>query len=189
MAVTDFDGFAEGLQQAPDLDLGDIPVPERELLIEEAKIGCMTGMLLCLSRDQRIAFVLGSIFGLSDTLAAEILDIQPATFRKRLQRARDDLDNFMSGNCGLINKENSCRCRNKARAFQMAGHLDGENFIFQRDHVDSIGKMATQDAGVVYDKVSNDYPALYREHPFTDPQGLKARLAGLLEKTTLDGLL
>ncbi|MCP4870350.1 MAG: RNA polymerase sigma factor [Proteobacteria bacterium] len=108
IAVGDFDHYEAGLRGTPNLDLDDIPVPERVLLVEEAKIVCMTGMLLCLNRDQRLAFVLGSIFGLSNTVAAEILEVQPAAFRKRLQRARGDLPSFMNNNCGLINEDNPC---------------------------------------------------------------------------------
>ena len=189
VAVGGFENYEAGLRHTPDLDLDDIPFPERELLVEEAKIVCMTGMLLCLSRDQRLAFVLGSVFGLSNTVAAELLDIQPAAFRKRLQRARADLRSFMNDNCGLINKDNPCRCARKTRVFMDAGYLDRRELKFQRDHVASIGEVASRDAGVVYEKVTNDYPALFREHPFSDPGQLKARLSALLQETALDDLL
>ena len=126
---------------------------------------------------------------LKDTLAAEILDIKPATFRKRLQRARTDLHSFMNGHCGLINKSNPCRCARKTRAFFEAGHLDRGALAFQRDRVASIAGMASREAGVVYDKVTHDYPALYRQHAFTDPRQLTRRLSTLLEDTALGGLL
>jgi RNA polymerase sigma factor (sigma-70 family) len=189
VAVGGFENYEAGLRLTPNSDLDDIPVPERELLVEEAKVVCMTGMLLCLSRDQRLAFVLGSIFGLSNTIASELLDIEPAAFRKRLQRARTDLRSFMTDNCGLINTDNPCRCVRKTRVFMDAGYLDRDQLKFQRDRLASIGEMASRDAGVVYEKVTNDYPALYREHPFSDPGQLKARLSTLLEETALGGLL
>jgi len=188
-AVGTFEDYAAGLQAAPNLSLDDIPLPERELLVDEAKTACMTGMLLCLSRGQRMAYVLGSVFELTDTLAAEILDISPAAFRKRLQRARTDLHSFMSGQCGLIDKSNPCRCASKTRAFFEAGHLNREELEFQRDRVASIGDMASRQAGVVYEKVTQDYPALYRQHAFTDPRELTQRLSTLLEDTALSGLL
>ncbi len=181
--------YGAGLQAAPDRELDTIPAPERELLVAEAMTACMTGMLLCLSRDQRLAYVLGSIFDLPDTLAAEILDILPATFRKRLQRARADLHNFMNGQCGLINKDNPCRCARKTRTFMDAGFVDRNNLKFQRDRVASIDQVAPRDAGVVFDKLTNDYPALYRKHPFSDPQQLAGRLSTMLEDTALGGLL
>ncbi len=188
-AVGSFEEYGAGLQAAPNLGLDDIPLPERELLVEEAKTACLTGMLLCLSRDQRLAYVLGSVFQLADTLASEILDIKPATFRKRLQRARDDLHSFMSGQCGLIDESNPCRCAHKTRAFFEAGHLDREELRFQRDRVASIGDLASQQAGVVYEKVTQDYPALYQQHAFTDPNELTQRISTLLEDTALHGLI
>ncbi len=187
-AVTGFDDYGAGLAAAPDLDIREIPEPERELLVDEARTACMTGMLLCLSRDQRMAYVLGTIFDLTDTLAAEILDIKAATFRKRVQRARDDLHNFMNGNCGLIDKDNPCRCARKTRAFFEAGHLD-RALRFQQDRIASIGEVASNEAGVVYLKVTDDYPALYREHAFTDPKTLATRIASLLEDTALTDLV
>lgn len=138
-AVGDFDHYAAGLAAAPDLPLDAIAKPEREALVEKAKTACMTGMLLYLSREQRMVYVLGAVLDLSDTLAADLLGITPATFRKRLQRARTDLHNFMNGNCGLINENNRCRCAKKTRAFFEAGHLDRHELKFQRDRIATIG--------------------------------------------------
>jgi len=187
-AVGDFDQYAAGLEAAPYLPLDEIPEPERKLLVVEAKTACMTGMLLCLNREQRLAYVLGAVLELSDTLAAEILDIERATFRKRLQRARADLHNFMNGNCGLINESNSCRCTRKTRAFFEAGHLDRQ-LRFQRDRVASVGEVAPRDAAALTEKLNNDYPALYREHSFCDPPELAQRLATMLADTPLNDLL
>lgn len=187
--TTTFEAYGAGLRAAPDLGLDDIPLPERELLVEEAMTACMTGMLLCLNREQRLAYLLGAVFELSDSLAGEILEVPPATFRKRLQRARADLHNFMNDQCGLIDKRNPCRCARKTRAFMEAGFVDRSDLKFQRDRVASIGQVAPRDANVVYDKLTNDYPALYRGHPFSDPRQLSARLATMLEDTALSGLL
>ena len=52
----------------PDAQSGPVEV---DLLIEETKIGCMMGMLLCLDRTQRLAFILGEVFGVSSRLVAE----------------------------------------------------------------------------------------------------------------------
>ena len=188
-AVGTFEEYGAGLDAAPDLGLDEIPQPERELLVEEAMTACMTGMLLCLSREQRLAYVLGSVFSLTDTVASEILGIPAGTYRKRLQRARSDLHSFMDDQCGLINKANPCRCARKTRAFFEAGHLDRTKLEFQRNRLASIGEVASQDASVVYDKLTNDYPALYRKHPFSDPKQLAERLSTMLEDTALGGLL
>src|ERR1700739_1542312 len=70
-----FSNYADAINQTPDLELPDpksVPV-DVPMLVEEAKIACTTGMLLCLDRKQRLVFTLGAIFGASDTVGSEIL--------------------------------------------------------------------------------------------------------------------
>ncbi len=84
------------------------------LFIEEIKIGCTMGMLLCLDREDRIAYILGEIFEVSGEEGCLILSIPAATFRKRLSRARLRLRTFMQQSCGLINPAAACRCDRQA---------------------------------------------------------------------------
>jgi len=84
------------------------------LFIEEIKIGCTMGMLLCLDREDRIAFILGEIFEVSGEEGSLILSIPSATFRKRLSRGRLRLRTFMEESCGLINPEAACSCARQA---------------------------------------------------------------------------
>src|ERR1051325_512429 len=110
-----FEKYGEGLKQAPDLDLPDpntVPV-DVKLLVEEAEIGCTTGMLLCLSREQRLVFILGQILGVTDAVGAELLEVSRDNFRQKLSRARRDLYHFMNDQCGLVNEANPCRCAKK----------------------------------------------------------------------------
>ena len=91
------------------------PVPsgvtsaDQKAIVEEIKIGCTQAMLLCLDREHRLAYVLGDVFELDSAVAADILGIEPAAYRKRLQRAREQIQTFMRSNCGLV--ERACRCR------------------------------------------------------------------------------
>src|SRR5688572_2896390 len=60
-----FQKYGDGLDNAPDSELPDpraVPV-DVQLLVDEARITCSSGMLLCLSREQRVVYVLGEIFG------------------------------------------------------------------------------------------------------------------------------
>ena len=59
---------------------------EKDLLINETRTGCVQGMLLCLEKEIRIAFILGEVFELSSKEAAHVLEITPEAFRKRLSR-------------------------------------------------------------------------------------------------------
>src|SRR5437773_7903993 len=70
-----FGCYAHGLDTTPDLDPPDqngLPVDVR-LLVDEAKISCTTGMLLCLAREQRLVYILGEIFEVSDAVGDEDL--------------------------------------------------------------------------------------------------------------------
>ena len=80
------------------------------MMVEEAKLGCTHGMLVCLDRDHRMAFILGEILELGSEEAADILEIEPAAYRKRLSRSREKMNEFMSGHCGLVNAARPCRC-------------------------------------------------------------------------------
>src|SRR5258708_25567497 len=95
--------LAEGLA-AP-----DAAQPDSGLLAEEVKLGCTLGMLQCLHRDHRLAYILTDVFDLPSAEAAFICDITPAALRKRASRARGKLREFVSVHCGLVNTSASCR--------------------------------------------------------------------------------
>jgi hypothetical protein len=75
-----------------DAGIGDIDTTleeaEYRLLFDEVRISCTYGMLLCLSRPQRAAYLLVDVPGLTDTDGAEILGCTRGAFRQRVSRAR-----------------------------------------------------------------------------------------------------
>jgi RNA polymerase sigma factor (sigma-70 family) len=83
---------------------------ETRILAEQVISNCVSAILLALSRDERIAYSLAEVFGFSGPECAEILGIDDATFRKRLQRGREALESYMKKSCGLVNANNACRC-------------------------------------------------------------------------------
>jgi DNA-directed RNA polymerase specialized sigma24 family protein len=109
-----FEGFAAdletGLSPLSDHGLNEI---EAKLAIDEVKIGCTLAMLVCLSRELRIAYILGDIFEVTDTEAATILEIDPAAYRQRLRRARGAVTTFVQSNCGLVSESSACRCERR----------------------------------------------------------------------------
>jgi RNA polymerase sigma factor (sigma-70 family) len=61
--LSTFTDLSRALDATPELDLPDpqtVPV-EMPLLIHEDQVGCMSRMLLCLERRQRMAFILGEV--------------------------------------------------------------------------------------------------------------------------------
>ncbi len=68
---------------------------EEKLYAEEVKVGCTLALLQCLKREERLAFILGTIFEFSANQAAKICEVTPTTYRKRLSRAKHKIKNFM----------------------------------------------------------------------------------------------
>jgi RNA polymerase sigma factor (sigma-70 family) len=174
--------YGEALDQMPDLDLPDPKAssPDMNLLVTEAMLSCTSGMLLCLDREQRLAYILGGIFALSDTLAAEVLEISPANFRQRLARARRDLRNFMNDKCGLVNPANPCRCAKKTRGFIQAGHVDPENLLFVRERISEVREAAP----LAYETIKTldgKCADIYRRHPFFKSPDLVQMVRRLVE--------
>jgi RNA polymerase sigma factor (sigma-70 family) len=96
---------------------------ERSLLTEEVKIGCTLGMLHCLDRPHRLAYVLGEILDLPGPQAAEALGISSALFRKRLQHARTAIESFTRTYCGLASDNAACACHRRVPAALRLGRF------------------------------------------------------------------
>jgi len=166
-----FSTYGAAIDRTPDLDLPDpksVPV-DVPLLVEEAKTGCTTGMLLCLDRKQRLIFTLGEILGASDTVGAEVLEMTADNFRQCLARARRDLYSFMNNQCGLVNKNNPCRCPKKTRGFIELGHVDPQHLLLAGQHVEQVKHIAAETARQFDDLVEGQYAEIYRDHPFLQP--------------------
>jgi len=86
---------------------------ELALLEEEVKVSCTQGLLLCLNEIDRMVYILSEILEFNSLEGAEILDISPEIFRKKLSRSRKKIRNFLSSKCGLANSKNPCRCSRK----------------------------------------------------------------------------
>jgi len=103
---------------------------DERLMLEEVRIGCTLAMLLCLDRDQRLAYILGEIVEIDHSRAVEVLGTSPAAYRKRLSRARSSIVSFMRSHCGLVNPANPCRCRLRIKAAVDLGRIDPANLLF-----------------------------------------------------------
>ena len=126
-SVRGADAFA-----AIDAGLGPIPdnvesQAEYEELCAEVRISCTYGMLLCLSREVRIAYILGDLMGMTDRDGAEICEVTPAAFRQRLSRARKIMRRIIANRCGLLREENPCRCGGQIATSERLGVLERGN--------------------------------------------------------------
>jgi RNA polymerase sigma factor (sigma-70 family) len=184
-----FERFAEDLAEG----LGEAePDPaetvEERLLVEEVKIGCSQGMLLCLDRDHRLAYVLGEVFRLTGEEGAEILGISPAAFRQRLSRARRRLHGFMEGQCGIVNPANPCRCARRVETAVRVGRVDPDRLLFATHPA----RPADERTLAVVREMERLHSAadLLRGHPsYAAPETLLATIRGLLDGSAASAVL
>jgi len=172
-----FEEFGEDLAQGLSDDSPRLGYAlDEALLLEEVKIGCTLYMLMCLDRNHRLAYILGEIIELDHYEAAEVMEIAPAAFRKRLSRARASITSFMVSHCGLANPANACRCRRRVATAVDLGRVDPASLFF----ASSVGQ-AKQFPQVLAKirqlEETRRVAALYRSHP--DPKPSEAFVSWL----------
>ena len=168
-----FDTFFNFIESLPDESYTTEDESLMGMSIEEAKLSCTAGMLMCLSREQRLVYIVGEIFNLDHKLASEIFEVTPATYRKQLSRARADIYQWMHNKCGLVNKKNPCRCRNKTKKFIELGIVDPKSFKWQSNFSRKISQLVEENkekGAVERDLI---YAQIYRDVPFK--KSLKAK--------------
>jgi RNA polymerase sigma factor (sigma-70 family) len=163
-AVTDIDSYYSFVTQVPDQDPD--ASADTQLVIDDLKIGCVMGTLLCLGRKQRVVFILAIGFGVTDVMGAEILDMSPSAFRKTLSRARAKLHEYMNGNCGVLNPEAPCSCRKKAKGFIDSGAYSADRIFFHQAEGPRLREIVGEKIARFDNEVYEDYARLFREHPF-----------------------
>lgn len=179
-----FEDYGRELDDTPDAELPDPTAVSAEvrLYVHEARIGCTSAMLLCLNDEQRLVYVLGAIFGVTDRLGAELLDISRDSFRQKLSRARRDLRSFMDDKCGLVKTSNPCRCAKKTQGFIKAGYLDARTLLFARDRLVRVREVAERRSDEI-DAMDAAYDEIHRDHPFQQSPDFLASLRALIEQS------
>ncbi|MEM1452275.1 MAG: RNA polymerase sigma factor [Planctomycetota bacterium] len=186
-----FSQFAADLDAAPDQELPDtraLPV-DRGILVEEAKLRCLTAMLLGLDRRQRLAFVLSDLLGTATSAAAELMETSPENYRQILSRGRRALFGFMEGTCGLVETKNRCRCAKRTAGFIEAGHVDPNDVRFTRQEDPRLASVDTGTLEALESRVDRLHREQHRQTRFlepTDPRGALVRfLADPVVRATL----
>ena len=177
-----FERFAEQLDEglAPQQP-GPAAEVENRLLVEEVKLGCSQGMLLCLDRDHRLAYILGDVFGVSSQEAAEIVGISPVAFRKRFSRARARLHGFMERKCGLVNPDNQCLCARRVDQAVRIGRVDPDRLLFAAHAVRREPDAATREVVREMEQL-HSAADLLRGHPdYAAPGKASEVIRGLLD--------
>jgi RNA polymerase sigma factor (sigma-70 family) len=179
-----FDKYWQAIENTPDHELpnqSEYSV-EMKTIVNEVKVSCLTGMLLCLDREQRLVYVLGVIFQVIDKVAAEILDITRENYRKKLERARKHMFNFMHDKCGLMDKNNPCKCEKKTKALIDCGYVNPDKLLFNVSYVRSVESVVEIKAQQLDEIMDMHCGELFREDPFLDPPDFVIKLRKVLEQ-------
>ena len=169
LSVSGFENYFNSIDEMPVYELKSEEENDLSETIEELRINCTAGMLLCLDREQRMIYILGEMFDIDHKLGSEILGISPGNFRIRLMRARQDLYSWMNQRCGLVNKSNPCRCAKKTKAYIEAGYVDPNNLVFNARYKKRIYELSLKRAASISDTIEDLHRAIFQQHPLQEP--------------------
>lgn len=182
---TSFEELGRGLDNIPNPDLTREEEIEYAEISKEMQVRCLSGMLICLNREQRLIYILGEVFGIDHNLGAEIFDISKQNFRIKLHRARKDLHSYMTDKCGLVNKNNPCRCPKKAKALKQMGMLDEQQMQFNIETKTKIADYVEEQHGNVRNAFEDKFTELFREHPAKDKFDKETVVSSILNDENL----
>jgi RNA polymerase sigma factor (sigma-70 family) len=102
--------------------------PQDKLEARQVALSCTQSMLMTLDREDRLVYVLDTLFDLSSAVAAEVVGVKAAAYRQRLSRTRARLAAFTGSHCGLVSATAACRCERQLpalRQLRQQGNLAG----------------------------------------------------------------
>jgi RNA polymerase sigma factor (sigma-70 family) len=181
----DFDDFANELNAIPSPELTLEEEEEQILRTKTARTRCMSGMLMCLTREQRLIYLIGDVFKVDHNIGAEIFGLSKDNFRKKLSRTRKEFHAFMNKQCGLVKLENPCRCSKKAKAMEAAGKMQTNARLFDPQYSTTIAKYASEVADEVADIVDKKYIDFFQKHPTKEDFDADTIVAELLNDPDL----
>ena len=159
---------------------------ESSLVVEEVRLACLQGMLLCLSREIRLAFILGVVFEVTSIEGSNILNITQETFRQRLSRGRKQIERFMTKKCSLVNPENPCACAKLIPHEIKIKMLDPKNLRFANHRCYARKTGAAVARLHEFDELRR-VAALFRSHPdYAAPGSFVQSIKKLVESGRLE---
>lgn len=157
--------------------------------IAETQVMCTVGMLMCLSREQRLVYVLGDVFSIDHNTASELLSTTPEAYRQQLSRARKDLYSFINQKCGLINPANPCRCNKKTKLWIERGYVEKDTLLFKDQYTETVREHVEANITRGALIVKEIYSELYTSHPMLHPQSTETLIGRILGNQELMKLL
>jgi RNA polymerase sigma factor (sigma-70 family) len=179
--INSFDNWGKFLDttySTEEMTTGEHKKYEEEIVF--VRNNCMTSMLLCLNRQQRMVFILGAVFNIKSHIASQLLDITAENFRQQLSRAKADLFQFMENKCGLMNPNNPCRCAKKTKGFIKDGLIDLSKNRFKSELVKEIREIAIENNSKLDNLIEGKYLAFFRQQPYENKNLTEELIKSLL---------
>jgi RNA polymerase sigma factor (sigma-70 family) len=175
--------FADSLAQAQGEPM---PLtPQDKLEARQVALACTQSMLMALDREQRLIYVIDTVFDLPSKEAAAVVGITPDAYRQRLSRTRARMDAFVGQTCGLANPDAACTCERQMPAIRHARKTGG----IGKTSVIAIHPEELQEAEhqfAAFTRVS-DAAAIFRGHPrYRAPEAMRSAIRAVL---TQEGFL
>ncbi len=165
---TNFEDQAERLDSIENTVVSEQEERDLEEKIKELRYRCLSGMIMCLTREQRLLFIVGETFGVDHNIGAEIFDLSKQNYRIKLHRARKDIINFMQDKCGLMNPKNPCRCAKKTKTMHQRGYLTDDKHMFNVGYRKKVADYVEENLDLVADIVDHKHLQLLRDVPAKD---------------------
>ncbi|MFL0198717.1 RNA polymerase sigma factor [Clostridium sp. WILCCON 0269] len=86
---------------------------DESIWVKEMCDKCLSGVLQCLNKENRLAYIFRDIVQLPYAEIATIFNKKEDSVRKIVSRSRRKLKNFLSSECILQNCNGKCKCRMK----------------------------------------------------------------------------
>lgn len=180
-----FEFYGDDIENAPVRDIPDLTQNvEKSILAEELKLSCTNVMLQCLDTDDRLVFVLGTMFKVDSRIAGDILGMTPEAYRQRLSRIRRRVADFLSAYCSEYGR-GKCRCRDRLNYAIQSHRLNPTELNYtaaSKTPVDMEKAMGFKNAMEEIDDLSMHFSF---SRLYESPEQIKRFLTEFLESTTL----
>ena len=180
-----FEFYGDDIENAPLRDIPDLTQDvEKSILAEELKLSCTNVMLQCLDKDDRLVFVLGTMFKVDSRIAGDILGISPEAYRQRLSRVRRKVADFLSAYCGEYGS-GKCRCRDRLNYAIQSHRLNPAELDYTAAGETSVDVEKALDFKNAMEEIDDLSAYFSFSRLYESPERIKRFLTEFLESTTL----
>lgn len=180
-----FEFYGNDIEHAPVKDIPDLTKDvEKSILAEELKLSCTNVMLQCLDKDDRLIFILGTMFKVDSRIAGDILEMTPEAYRQRLSRIRRKVADFLSTYCGEYGS-GKCRCKDRLNYAIQSHRLNPAELDYTSATEVSIDMEKAHDFKEAMEEIDDLSAYFSFSKLYESPEHMKRFLTEFLESTSL----